>query len=147
MLALILFPAPGERRLPDTALWLLAGLLVGLSMLAKYHGIFVLAGTFLFLLTSRAHRRQLLTAGPYLGAIVALACLAPVVLWNREHGWASFAFQGGRASGRGGVHLDTFLANVGGQMAWVLPWICSRKERYNCTSSLRASSTPSRRSM
>ncbi|HXD24078.1 MAG TPA: glycosyltransferase family 39 protein, partial [Gemmatimonadaceae bacterium] len=98
-------PLPGVRG-PDTLRWALAGVLAGLAMLSKYHGVFVLAGTFAFLLTSAPHRKWLRHPGPYLGALIALAMFTPVVLWNRQHGWASFAFQGGRASGRGGVHID-----------------------------------------
>ncbi len=124
VIADILFPS-AERVLrgPDVMRWIVAGLFAGLAMLSKYHGVFVLAGTFLFLLTSAPHRRWLATAGPYLGAIVACAMFAPVILWNREHSWVSFAFQGGRAAGRGGIHLDTMLASLGGQAAYVLPWI------------------------
>jgi hypothetical protein len=110
------------RAWPVTARWLAAGLLTGLAMLSKYHGIFVLAGTFLFLLTSKAHRKWLAHPGPYLGTSAAFACFAPVLIWNSEHHWVSFAFQGGRAAGQG-IHLPTMLANIAGQAAWVLPWI------------------------
>jgi 4-amino-4-deoxy-L-arabinose transferase-like glycosyltransferase len=103
--------------------WCLAGLLTGLAMLAKYHGVFVLAGTAAFLATSRPHRKWLATPGPYLGTLLALVCFTPVISWNAAHGWASFAFQGARAAPGAGVHLDTFVANIGGQMAWVLPWV------------------------
>lgn len=106
-----------------TARWLLAGALAGLAMLAKYHGIFVLGGTFLFLATSAQHRKWLRHPGPYLGAAVAFAMFAPVILWNREHGWVSFAFQGARAAGTGGLHIGALLTNIAGQAAWVLPWI------------------------
>lgn len=110
-------------RGPDIFRWAVAGVFAGLAMLSKYHGVFVLAGTFLFLLTSAPHRKWLANPGPYLGAVIALAMFAPVVLWNRDHGWTSFVFQGGRAAGRGGIHLDTMLASIGGQAAYVLPWI------------------------
>lgn len=103
--------------------WLLAGLLTGLAMLSKYHGVFVLAGTAVFLATSARHRHWLRAPGPWLGTFVALAMFAPVVWWNAAHGWASFAFQGGRAAPAAGIHLGTFLANIGGQLAWVLPWV------------------------
>ena len=81
--------------------WLLGGLLAGLAMLSKYHGVFVLGGVFLFLLSSRSHRRWLTTPGPYVAGAVALLCFLPVIIWNNDHGWASFAFQGARASGSG----------------------------------------------
>ena len=107
---------------PVTTRWLAAGLITGLAMLAKYHGIFVLAGTFLFLLTSAPHRIWLRHPGPYLGTFVAFACFTPVLFWNSGHHWVSFAFQGGRATGQG-IHLPTMLTNIAGQAAWVLPWI------------------------
>ncbi len=107
---------------PVTMRWLTAGLITGLAMLAKYHGIFVLAGTFLFLLTSAPHRKWLRHPGPYLGTFVAFACFTPVLFWNSEHQWVSFAFQGGRATGQG-IHLPAMLTNIAGQAAWVLPWI------------------------
>jgi len=103
--------------------WLLAGALAGVAMLAKYHGIFVLGGTFLFLLTCAPHRKWLATPGPYLGALVAFAFFSPVLIWNSEHGWVSFLFQGSRAGGQGGVHLDSMLQNIAGQVGYVLPWI------------------------
>ena len=124
VIADVLFELPSQAlRGSDTFKWIVAGVFAGLAMLSKYHGVFVLAGTFLFLLTSAPHRKWLTRPGPYIGAAIAFAMFAPVILWNRAHGWTSFVFQGGRAAGRGGVHLDTMLATIGGQAAYVLPWI------------------------
>jgi len=122
-IASVLFPAAGEASDVRTGAWLAAGLLTGLAMLSKYHGAFVLAGTALFCVTSPRHRWRLTTAGPYLGTLVALLCFTPVIWWNAQHGFASFAFQGARATPAAGLHFDTFAANIGGQMAWVLPWV------------------------
>ena len=91
----------------DTFKWIVAGVFAGLAMLSKYHGVFVLGGTFLFLLTSAPHRKWLRRPGPYLGAAIAIVMFAPVIVWNRDHGWTSFVFQGGRAAGRGGVHIGS----------------------------------------
>ncbi|MFI5246188.1 MAG: ArnT family glycosyltransferase, partial [Gemmatimonadales bacterium] len=117
---------PGPARLlrgSDTFRWVVAGVLTGLAMLSKYHGVFVLAGTGLFLLSSAPHRKWLARPGPYLGALVAFAMFTPVLAWNREHGWVSFAFQGGRAAGSGGIHVGAMLASIAGQAGYVLPWI------------------------
>jgi hypothetical protein len=116
-------PVAPFLRAPNTFRWVAAGIFTGLAMLSKYHGVFILAGTFLFLLTSAPHRKWLKHPGPYFGAFIACAMFAPVIIWNREHGWTSFVFQGGRAAGRGGLHLDSMLASIGGQAAYVLPWI------------------------
>jgi hypothetical protein len=47
----------------------------------------------------------------------------PVLVWNSEHAWASFAFQGARAAGRGGLHIGPMLSTLAGQAGYVLPWI------------------------
>ncbi len=106
-----------------TLRWIVAGAAAGAAMLSKYHGVFVLGGTFLFMISSPRHRRWLAHPGPYLGAIVALAIFSPVLYWNSQHQWVSFLFQGGRAGGRGGIHPDTMLTNIAGQIVWALPWI------------------------
>lgn len=102
--------------------WLLAGLLGGLAMLSKYHGVFFFAGTVLFLLLSPRHRHWLATPWPYAGAAVALAVFAPVIVWNVEHQFASLAFQGGRAAG---AHLQPLmpLVSVAGIAVFLTPWI------------------------
>ncbi len=120
VISTILF-GPGVAH--PTRQWAFAGLLAGLALLSKYHGVFVLAGTLLFLLTSAPHRKWLAHPGPYVGALIAFACFTPVLVWNSAHGWVSFLFQGGRAAGTGGIHVGPMLTNIAGQAAWVLPWI------------------------
>lgn len=100
--------------------WALAGVLAGLALLSKYHGVLLLAGVLVFLLTTR-HRRLLLTPGPWLGAAIALAMFVPVIVWNWQHDWASFAFQAGRSSG-GGLQLEGLLQSLAGQAAYLVPW-------------------------
>lgn len=102
--------------------WIAAGACAGLAMLSKYHGVFVLAGTGLFLVTNRRARRWLKRPEPYVGALVAILVFSPVLFWNSQHDWISFRFQGGRGSQQG-LHLLPFLQNIGGQLGYLLPWI------------------------
>ena len=73
--------------------WYLAGGALGLSMLSKYTGIFLVPSAFLFLIFHPRYRPWLLRKEPYLALVVALIVFAPVILWNIEHGWTSFVFQ------------------------------------------------------
>jgi 4-amino-4-deoxy-L-arabinose transferase-like glycosyltransferase len=102
--------------------WLAAGACGGLALLSKLHGVFLFAGVGLFLLTSAEHRRWLLSPWPYAGAIVAAAVFLPVIVWNAQHAWVSFAFQGGRARLQG-IDLLGPLAALGGQALFLLPWL------------------------
>ncbi len=101
--------------------WLAAGVCGGLAILSKYHGFLVMAGAGIFVLTTRPQRRWLATPWPWLAALLALVMFAPVLIWNSQHAFASFRFQGGRA---GGAHLNikAFLILLGGQALWLGPW-------------------------
>ena len=102
--------------------WLAAGACGGLALLSKLHGGFLFAGVGLFLLTSASHRRWLLTPWPYAGAAVALVMFLPVIVWNQEHGWVSFAFQAGRVGVRAFNPWGP-LVSLAGQAAFLLPWL------------------------
>lgn len=73
--------------------WLFVGLMIGLTGLAKYTALFLGAGLVLWLVLVPSQRRWLRSPMPYLGALVALAVFSPVLVWNAENGWASFALQ------------------------------------------------------
>lgn len=109
-----------ERTKPQ--LWVLAGFFGGLAMLSKYHGVFFFAGTFLFLLTHRRYWFWFRSIWPYLGVAVGLAVFSPVVLWNMQHDWVSFAFQGAR-SGEVAFHPFKPLLVVLGQAGFLAPWV------------------------
>jgi 4-amino-4-deoxy-L-arabinose transferase-like glycosyltransferase len=103
--------------------WLGAGVSAGLALLSKYHGFLLLCGLLLFLLTTPAVRSWLARPWPYLAAVIALAMFTPVMVWNAEHAWISFAFQGARGLPAHANHMVALLENVGGQIALVAPWV------------------------
>ncbi|MEJ2217623.1 MAG: glycosyltransferase family 39 protein [Gemmatimonadota bacterium] len=105
-----------------TSWWAAAGVFTGLALLSKYHGIFIAAGAFLFLLTRRESRHWLRHPGPYLAAGIAAVMFLPVLYWNATHGWISFRFQGGRGV-PAGLHVGSFLQSIAGQAGYLLPWI------------------------
>jgi dolichol-phosphate mannosyltransferase len=73
--------------------WYLAGAALGLCLLSKYTAIFLIPSVLLLLLVHRRYRPWLMKKEPYLALVIALIVFAPVILWNFEHGWTSFAFQ------------------------------------------------------
>ncbi len=103
--------------------WILAGICIGLASLAKYQAVLFGFGVLLYLVTVPGRRRVLLHPAPWAGALIALAIFSPVLIWNAQHGWVSFAYQGGRGLAKGGLHIGNALANAAGQAVWILPWI------------------------
>lgn len=103
--------------------WIGVGVCLGLAMLSKYHAVFLLVGAGMFALTSPAHRRWVLHPGPYLAMVIAAAIFSPVLIWNAQHDWVSFLWQGNRGLDSHGFRPDWLVRNIGGQALWVLPWI------------------------
>ncbi len=86
--------------------WYLAGAAMGLLLLSKYTGVFLLAGIVMWLSASTQMRCWLKRREPYFAGLIALILFSPVILWNAQHHWASFAKQFGRA-------LDTTKGGFG----------------------------------
>ncbi len=76
--------------------WWRAGLCLGLGLLSKYTiGLLGLSMFVFMLLDSRSHR-WFQRWEPYGAALLALAVFSPVIIWNYQNDWASFAFQTSR---------------------------------------------------
>lgn len=107
----------------DSRWWYAAGMFMGLAWLGKYSGVLLAPVVLLYLLFSPQQRHWLRTPHPYLALLVSAAMFAPVLIWNAQHEWVSFAFQGSqRISGMGGWKLHYFLVLLASQLALVTPY-------------------------
>jgi hypothetical protein len=107
-------------------LWLAVGIIMGFATLSKYHVLFLFAGVFMFVVTNKSQRHWLRHPGPYLAILITIVMAFPVLWWNANNGWVSFIFQGSRAGANGEhfkLHFDWFFRSIGGQAAFLLPWI------------------------
>lgn len=102
--------------------WIGAGIAAGFALLSKYTGFFLGLGILVWLAAVPKERRWFLSFWPYLGGAIALLMFVPVVLWNAQHGWVSFALQFGRVESGGLTFrfLGEFLA---GQIGLATPFI------------------------
>ncbi len=117
-------PSPW-RTWPLTALWL------GLAALSKYHAVLFALSLFFYLVSMPQRRRVFLHPAPWIGAATALLLFAPVLIWNAQHDWVSFAYQGRhgfvylaeRGAPPQALHPGNVLIDAAGQSAWLFPWI------------------------
>ena len=115
------FPYDGEAERP-WLWWPLVGMWLGLAALSKYQAAPVAAGFGLFLLTTAEGRRRLGHPAVWVGVLVAAALALPVVVWNAQHEWVSFTFQGVRGAPRKLAPTGP-LTSLAGQAALLLPWV------------------------
>lgn len=103
----------------DGRWWLAAGLFAGLSLLSKFTAIMFAPAVAAFLLVPDWRWRWLRSPYPYLAVLVAIAVFSPVLIWNAQHDWASFRFQGVRATANYGISLRTIGDYIGLQFGLV----------------------------
>jgi 4-amino-4-deoxy-L-arabinose transferase-like glycosyltransferase len=119
---------PGTMR--EIGWWCATGLALGAALLSKYTAVLLPAGVLLGFAVDPRLRRRLLTPGPWIGLGLGLAAFSPVIMWNAQLGWPSFAFQLDHGFGGGGsdAGLARLLGSVnrvfeylGGQLGLVSP--------------------------
>jgi dolichol-phosphate mannosyltransferase len=76
--------------------WWRAGICLGLGMISKYSIALLVPVALAFMLWDAKSRRWWRQLAPYTAALLALAVFSPVIIWNAQHDWASFAFQTSR---------------------------------------------------
>ena len=81
--------------------WIVAGIALGLALMSKYQAALFCVSALLVLSCTKLGRHQLRTPGPWAAGAFASLGLVPVILWNLQHDWTSFAFQSSRAIGPG----------------------------------------------
>jgi dolichol-phosphate mannosyltransferase len=76
--------------------WWFAGISLGMGMISKYTIALLVPVALAFMAWDPQARRWWSRRAPYVGALLALGIFSPVIIWNAQHEWASFAFQTSR---------------------------------------------------
>ena len=102
--------------------WLLVGAFAGLGVLSKLTDLFFGLGILLCLFVQADLRRWLINAWTWLGGALALLVVAPMLWWNADHDWVTFAKQFARLS-PAAFNPMRFFELVGTQFALLNPLI------------------------
>ena len=93
----------------------------GGALLSKYHAVLLPP---LISYGSPARGPAVCETGAHSAVVIGLIAFAPVIAWNATHDWASFLFQGGRASLRRiSSDLMVSAAIVGIEALYLFPWL------------------------
>jgi 4-amino-4-deoxy-L-arabinose transferase-like glycosyltransferase len=102
--------------------WVVAGAAMGLALQSKYTALVLGAGIVSSMLVVPAMRRWWRHPAPYAAGVLALAIFAPVIAWNYEHGWVSFAKQFARTRWHD-VSLRYVGEFLGSQIGLLTPFV------------------------
>ncbi|MBA3755370.1 MAG: glycosyltransferase family 39 protein [Nitrosomonas sp.] len=76
--------------------WLGMGVAFGLGLLSKYSLGLLGIAALVFVIIDPTARRWMKRPHPYLAALLAALLFSPVIIWNYQNDWVSFAFQSNR---------------------------------------------------
>jgi 4-amino-4-deoxy-L-arabinose transferase-like glycosyltransferase len=107
----------------DWRWWMVAGAAMGFALQSKYSALLLGAGIVAAMLLVSAMRRWWRHPAPFAAGALALLIFAPVIKWNFEHGWVSFAKQFDR------TRWDDFTLRyvgelLGSQIGLLTPFVC-----------------------
>ena len=88
--------------------WMLLGLILGAAGLSKYTGVTLALSTFIVLYL-QFNNRLFLQLGLYVAGGIAAICILPVLYWNMENDWISFAYQLHHSAGKSEFNLVNAL--------------------------------------
>jgi 4-amino-4-deoxy-L-arabinose transferase-like glycosyltransferase len=87
-----------QRKPHDLWQWILLGIVLGLSGLAKYTALFF-ALAIPYCLIAWHGLKIFRRPGLYLCLFIATILISPVIIWNYQHEWVSFIYQFGHGTG------------------------------------------------
>ncbi len=109
-----------QQQLVSLQHWLLFGLLTGLCVLCKVHGIFLWLGFGIYILF---YQRELLkNYRLYLAVLLTLMVISPIAWWNFQNDFITYRFHSERIAVKESLlHFDYFFQAIGGQLLYNNP--------------------------
>jgi 4-amino-4-deoxy-L-arabinose transferase-like glycosyltransferase len=104
-----------------TKLWWLFGLVAGLCMMSKLHGVFlwIAASLYIFFLEPGWLKYKTI----YLSALVSLLVISPLIIWNVQNNFISYTYHSGRVDIAGAsIRADGFIRELGGAILYTNPF-------------------------
>lgn len=101
-----------HRRSSNILYWLAFGILAGLCIMCKVHGVFLWVGVMLYILLF--NRGMLKHAGLYMALVVTAAVASPILFWNIANNFVTWRFHSSR------VAVNSLLIKPGDFMQAIL---------------------------
>lgn len=102
--------------------WLLLGVLLGLAGLSKYTAVLFIFPIIIYVLMRR--RYDLLYTPKIIPSIlIAFVIILPVIIWNIQNDWSSFAYQSSHVVGNSTINWNGFISSIGAQIGAYNPFL------------------------
>ena len=103
-------------------MWILLGIFLGLAGLSKYTAVLFIIPIILYFIIKK--RYELFYTFKIIPAIlIALAIVSPVIIWNIQNDWSSFAYQSQHVVGASSIKWNSFFSSIGAQIGAYNPFL------------------------
>lgn len=118
LVMLNLFQKSSERR--KNRQLLLVGLLIGLCIMCKVHGVFLWGGLFLFMILYE--RKMFRNPWFYIAILLTALVILPVLLWNLNNNFITYTYHSSRVSfWNSKIQFDSFIRQIAGEFLYNNP--------------------------
>nr|WP_321265462.1 glycosyltransferase family 39 protein [uncultured Sulfurimonas sp.] len=102
--------------------WLVLGILLGLAGLAKYTAILFIAPIIIYIIIKKRYE-LFYTPKIIPSIIIAFIIILPVIIWNIQNDWSSFAYQSSHVVGSSTIDWNGFVTSLGAQIGAYNPFL------------------------
>ncbi|MEA3330258.1 MAG: glycosyltransferase family 39 protein [Campylobacterota bacterium] len=103
-------------------MWILLGILLGLAGLSKYTAVLFIVPIIIYFIVKK--RYELFYTPKIIPSIlIALIIISPVIIWNIQNDWSSFAYQSEHVVGDKGINWSGFFTSLGAQIGAYNPFL------------------------
>ena len=137
LLLLVIINKIESQRSVSTKIWILFGLINGLCIMCKVHGIFIWGGLGLYILFYK--RRMLSLPGLYFSFLITLGIISPIFFWNYSNHFVTYNYHSARVgTNHFTFDIDSLIQTIFGQWFYNGPintvitfmglWVCYKKK-------------------
>jgi 4-amino-4-deoxy-L-arabinose transferase-like glycosyltransferase len=102
--------------------WLLLGLLLGLAGLSKYTAVLFILPIIIYILIRKRYD-LFITPKIIPSIVIAVIIILPVIIWNIQNDWSSFAYQSAHVVGSNTINWNGFASSIGAQIGAYNPFL------------------------
>ena len=103
-------------------MWIFLGILLGLAGLSKYTAVLFVVPIVLYFLIQKRYG-LFFTFKIIPSILIALAIISPVIIWNIQNDWSSFAYQSNHVVGDNSIKWSAFFSSIGAQFGAYNPFL------------------------
>ncbi|MBU0721693.1 glycosyltransferase family 39 protein [bacterium] len=118
----IIFTTVAIEKYNQRSMWILLAILLGLAGLSKYTAVLFVVPIILYFILKKRYQ-FFYSLNILITIVISLAIISPVIIWNIQNDWSSFAYQSEHVVGKSGIGWSGFFSSIAAQIGAYNPFL------------------------